>query len=196
MDHKQYAIPSTLGWRNGDNAWYDFIMHIRKTGQFDVYVNDRKAGTFTVDLKNAEKVLPPETAVTTESRSSLANQPRQPAGCRGFLLSGARKCPNPCYCHRGLSPGDKRKRSLPRTAISHSKTTRAVTSAWWFVILKAGWSGGHGTLNDAGESLNRYIRTSGIRTGTSPADPKHLPAFTSPNTLYSPYASHRRWRFY
>ncbi|EME1983687.1 hypothetical protein AAAW29_004064, partial [Cronobacter sakazakii] len=58
MDHKQYAIPSTLGWRNGDNAWYDFIMDIRKTGQFDVYVNDRKAGTFTVDLKNAEKVLP------------------------------------------------------------------------------------------------------------------------------------------
>ncbi|EHX1547379.1 hypothetical protein K3P89_002782 [Escherichia coli] len=58
MDHKQYAIPSTLGWRNGDNAWYDFIMDIRKTGQFDVYVNGRKAGTFTVDLKNAEKVLP------------------------------------------------------------------------------------------------------------------------------------------
>lgn len=58
MDHKQYAIPSTLGWRNGDNAWFDFIMDIRKTGQFDVYVNDRKAGTFTVDLKNAEKVLP------------------------------------------------------------------------------------------------------------------------------------------
>ncbi|EQB4815789.1 protein YkfB [Citrobacter cronae] len=58
MDHKQYAIPSTLGWRNGDNAWYDFIMDIRKSGQFDVYVNDRKAGTFTVDLKNAEKVLP------------------------------------------------------------------------------------------------------------------------------------------
>ena len=58
MDHKQYAIPSTLGWRNGDNAWYDFILDIRKTGQFDVYVNDRKAGTFTVDLKNAGKVLP------------------------------------------------------------------------------------------------------------------------------------------
>ncbi|CAM7041787.1 hypothetical protein [Enterobacter roggenkampii] len=58
MDHKQYAIPSTLGWRNGDNAWYDFIMDIRKTGQFDVYVNDRKTRTFTVDLKNAEKVLP------------------------------------------------------------------------------------------------------------------------------------------
>ncbi len=29
MDHKQYAIPSTLGWRNGDNAWFSFIMDIR-----------------------------------------------------------------------------------------------------------------------------------------------------------------------
>ncbi|EPE3988621.1 protein YfjT [Enterobacter hormaechei] len=58
MDHKQYAIPSTLGWRNGDNAWFSFIMDIRKARQFSVYVNDRKAGTFTADLKNAEKVLP------------------------------------------------------------------------------------------------------------------------------------------
>jgi hypothetical protein len=45
MDHQQYVIPSRLGWRNGDNAWYDFISDIRKAGQFDVYVNDRKAGT-------------------------------------------------------------------------------------------------------------------------------------------------------
>lgn len=58
MDHKQYAIPSTLGWRNGDNAWFSFIMDIRKARQFDVYVNDRKAGTFSVDLTNATKALP------------------------------------------------------------------------------------------------------------------------------------------
>ena len=58
MNHQQYVIPSSLGWRNGDNAWYDFISDIRKARQFDVYVNDRKAGTFTADLKNAEKVLP------------------------------------------------------------------------------------------------------------------------------------------
>ena len=57
MDHKQYAIPSTLGWRNGDNAWFDFISNISEAGQFDVYVNDHKAGTFTADRKNAEKVL-------------------------------------------------------------------------------------------------------------------------------------------
>jgi hypothetical protein len=58
MDHQQYAIPSSLGWRNGDNAWYSFIMNIRKASQFEVYVNDRKAGTFSADLKNAAKVLP------------------------------------------------------------------------------------------------------------------------------------------
>ena len=57
MDHKQYAIPSTLGWRNGDNAWFSFIMDIRKARQFEVYVNDRKAGTFSVDLTNATKAL-------------------------------------------------------------------------------------------------------------------------------------------
>ncbi|EPF0046016.1 protein YfjT [Enterobacter hormaechei] len=57
MKHKQYAIPSTLGWRNGDNAWFSFIMDIRKARQFDVYVNDRKAGTFSVDLTNATKAL-------------------------------------------------------------------------------------------------------------------------------------------
>lgn len=40
---------------------------------------------------------------------------------------------------------------------------------------------------DAGEGLNRYIRTSGIRTDTAhPLIAKHLPAFTSPNTLYIP----------
>ncbi|WP_172729038.1 protein YkfB [Kluyvera cryocrescens] len=57
MDHQQYVIPSSLGWRNGDNAWYNFISDISKAGQFDVYVNDHKAGSFTADLKNAEKVL-------------------------------------------------------------------------------------------------------------------------------------------
>ena len=57
MDHQQYIIPSSLGWRNGDNARFDFISNISEAGQFDVYVNDHKAGTFTADRKNAEKVL-------------------------------------------------------------------------------------------------------------------------------------------
>lgn len=57
MDHQQYIIPSSLGWRNGDNAWFDFISNISEARQFDVYVNDHKAGTFTADRKNTEKVL-------------------------------------------------------------------------------------------------------------------------------------------
>lgn len=57
MNHQQYVIPSRLGWRNGDNAWYDFISDIRKARQFEVYVNDRKAGTFNVDPTNVAKVL-------------------------------------------------------------------------------------------------------------------------------------------
>jgi len=66
MDHKQYAIPSTLGWRNGDNAWFSFIMDIRKARQFEVYVNDHKAGTFSVDLTNAMKALPTLADCTNE----------------------------------------------------------------------------------------------------------------------------------
>ena len=66
MDHKQYAIPSTLGWRNGDNAWFSFIMDIRKARQFEVYVNDRKAGTFSVDLTNATNALPTLADCTNE----------------------------------------------------------------------------------------------------------------------------------
>ena len=58
MNHQQYAIPSSLGWRNGDNAWYDFISDISKAREFEVYVNDRKAGTFSADPANAAKVLP------------------------------------------------------------------------------------------------------------------------------------------
>ncbi|MNS14448.1 hypothetical protein D3C72_460680 [compost metagenome] len=58
MNHQQYAIPSFLGWRNGDNAWYDFIKDIRQAGQFEVYINNRKAGAFSPDVQNAQKVLP------------------------------------------------------------------------------------------------------------------------------------------
>ncbi|MCN5345803.1 protein YkfB [Escherichia coli] len=66
MNHQQYIIPSSLGWRNGDNAWFSFIMDIRKARQFEVYVNDRKAGTFSVDLTNAKKALPTLADCTNE----------------------------------------------------------------------------------------------------------------------------------
>ena len=51
---------------------------------------------------------------------------------------------------------------------------------------------------DAGEGLNRYIRTSGIHTGPPPADREAFTRNISParTPFISPYASHRRWRFY
>lgn len=66
----------------------------------------------------------------------------------------------------GPFTGDKRKRSLPRTAISHSKTTgghfRLVVDTEGRMVWRA-WN----FEPDAGEGLNRYIRTSGIRTDTA-----------------------------
>ncbi len=34
-------------------------MNIRKVRQFEIYVNNRKAGTFSVDPTNTAKFLPP-----------------------------------------------------------------------------------------------------------------------------------------
>ncbi len=85
MDHQQYIIPSSLGWRNGDNARLT-ISNYLEAGQFDVYVNDHKAGTFTANRKNTEKVL----STTRRLQQQLmiifpSRSTRQHAGCRGFL---------------------------------------------------------------------------------------------------------------
>ncbi|AOV98669.1 hypothetical protein A9798_15485 [Edwardsiella hoshinae] len=52
-----YPIPASLGWRNGDNAWVDFIHAIRQATEFDVYVNDKKIGHFQPSRKNTQKEL-------------------------------------------------------------------------------------------------------------------------------------------
>ncbi len=57
MDNSQYPLPSFLGWRNGDNAWVSFIDALSQAGDFDVYVNDKKVGTFSPGLKNTQKEL-------------------------------------------------------------------------------------------------------------------------------------------
>lgn len=57
MDNSQYPLPSFLGWRNGDNAWVSFINALAQAATFDVYVNDKKAGTFSPGLKNTQKEL-------------------------------------------------------------------------------------------------------------------------------------------
>lgn len=54
MDNSQYPLPSFLGWRNGDNAWVSFIDALSQAANFDVYVNDKKIGTFSPGLKNTQ----------------------------------------------------------------------------------------------------------------------------------------------
>lgn len=57
MDDQQFPIPASLGWRNGDNAWISFIDALGNTAAFDVYVNDKKVGSFTPGTGNTRKVL-------------------------------------------------------------------------------------------------------------------------------------------
>ncbi|MBN3262159.1 hypothetical protein [Pectobacterium brasiliense] len=54
---QQFPLPSSLGWRNGDNAWIQFIDALEHAATFDVYVNDKKVGSFSPGLKNTKKVL-------------------------------------------------------------------------------------------------------------------------------------------
>ncbi|WP_211317629.1 hypothetical protein [Edaphovirga cremea] len=56
-DDQQFPLPSSLGWRNGDNAWIQFIDALEHAATFDVYVNDKKVGSFSPGLKNTKKVL-------------------------------------------------------------------------------------------------------------------------------------------
>lgn len=57
IDNSQYQLPSFLGWRNGDNAWVSFIDALGQAANFDVYVSDKKVGTFSPGLKNTQKEL-------------------------------------------------------------------------------------------------------------------------------------------
>lgn len=57
MDNSQFSLPSSLGWRNGDNAWVSFIDALGQSSNFDVYVSDKKVGTFSPGLKNTQKEL-------------------------------------------------------------------------------------------------------------------------------------------
>ncbi|MBL0867032.1 hypothetical protein G5647_11385 [Pectobacterium carotovorum] len=57
IDDQQYGIPSSLGWRNADNAWFAFIEAIGSATQFDVYLNDQHVGAWEPRKKNVQKVL-------------------------------------------------------------------------------------------------------------------------------------------
>lgn len=57
MDNSQYPLPSSLGWRNGDNARVSFIDALGQSSNFDVYINNNKVGSFSPGLENTQKEL-------------------------------------------------------------------------------------------------------------------------------------------
>ncbi|HHS9553131.1 TPA: hypothetical protein ACTXCE_004273 [Raoultella planticola] len=62
---QQYPLPSSLGWRNGDNDWLSFIEAISKATSFDIYVNDNKVEHFAPSTGNVHKVLADMSGCTT-----------------------------------------------------------------------------------------------------------------------------------
>ena len=57
INDRQFPLPSSLGWRNADNAWSQFITALGQAAHFDVYVNDRKAGSFNPGIRNTQQEL-------------------------------------------------------------------------------------------------------------------------------------------
>jgi hypothetical protein len=57
IDGKAYWVPDSLGWRNGDNAWYSFREAIQGAAQFDVYVNQKKVASFAPSPQSTQTVL-------------------------------------------------------------------------------------------------------------------------------------------
>lgn len=64
-DDQPFSLPSSLGWRNGDNAWVSFIDAIGKATSFDIYVNDKNVGHFSPSAGNVHKVLADMSGCTT-----------------------------------------------------------------------------------------------------------------------------------
>ncbi|WP_458735571.1 hypothetical protein [Zobellella taiwanensis] len=57
IDGKAYWVPDSLGWRNGDNAWYSFREAIQGAAKFDVYVNQKKVASFAPSPQSTQTVL-------------------------------------------------------------------------------------------------------------------------------------------
>ncbi|MFB5939433.1 hypothetical protein ACE6HT_10925, partial [Citrobacter freundii] len=53
----QYPVPSSLGWRGADNAWFSFIEALSQASKFDIYINDDKVGSFSPSAENIRKEL-------------------------------------------------------------------------------------------------------------------------------------------
>ena len=166
MDHQQYIIPSSLGWRNGDNAWFDFISNISESGQFDVYVNDTKQGPSLRTGRTLRKFCPlSETAATTDS--SIFPSKSTPTASRlpGFSFIRSPKMTQSVL----LPPGPFTRRQAQAVTTTYSNITLEDDQGSHFRLVVRDTEGrmvwrAWNFEPDAGEGLNRYIRTSGIRT--------------------------------
>lgn len=55
-NRKEVAPPNSTMWRNGANAWYEFVHGMSKAEKIDVYINNKKVTTFTPNKASIEEV--------------------------------------------------------------------------------------------------------------------------------------------
>ena len=55
-DTTEVAPPGTTNWRNGANAWNEFIENISKAKKIDVYLNNKHITTYKPNVNSLKKV--------------------------------------------------------------------------------------------------------------------------------------------
>ena len=55
-DKKEVAPPGTTNWRNGANAWNEFIEGMAQAKKIDVFLNNKKITTFTPNRLSVNEV--------------------------------------------------------------------------------------------------------------------------------------------
>ena len=166
MDHQQYIIPSSLGWRNGDNAWFDFISNISEATSTSMTT---KQGPSLRTGRTLRKFCPlSETAATTDS--SIFPSKSTPTASRlpGFSFIRSPKMTQSVL----LPPGPFTRRQAQAVTTTYSNITLEDDQGSHFRLVVRDTEGrmvwrAWNFEPDAGEGLNRYIRTSGIRTDTA-----------------------------
>lgn len=168
MDHQQYIIPSSLAGVTAITPGLTSSAISLRPGSSTSTSMTTKQGPSLRTGRTLRKFCPlSETAATTDSSIFPANSPRQLAGCRGFLYQEPENDPI----------------RVAATGAFHLRQAQAVTTTYSNITLEDD-RGSHFRLvvrdtegrmvwrawnfePDAGEGLNRYIRTSGIRTDTA-----------------------------
>jgi hypothetical protein len=167
MDHQQYVIPSSLGWRNGDNAWFDFISISARPGSLTSTSMTAKRGLSLLTEERRESSAHSRRLVTTDSRSSPANHPDSQQAAGVFFIRSPKMTQSVL-----LPPGPFTRRQAQAVTTTYSNITLEDDQGSHFRLVVRDTEGrmvwrAWNFEPDAGEGLNRYIRTSGIRTDTA-----------------------------